>query len=426
MTRLEVSPIALLLALAIAAPARGDDAGTTAQDLLRQGVELRRAHRNEEALETFRRALALSDSPIARAQVALAEQAIARWLDAERDLAEAMKAESDPWIVKNRDALQAARAEVARHLGWLDISVDLENAEVRIDGRDVPRDVEQRVRAGSVVLEVMAAGYTPDIRHVDIPSEAHVHTSIVLVPLIAQTPTTASEPMPKTQTVAPSPVEAPRDLFQSPPSTGRVDERRTASLIGSVALGVAGVAAGGLGITWGIQALDEKHQRDALCAANGCAPTAFVHDAAARSASLESTAALGAGAATIAAGALWWLVDSSHGLRSREPTVAPFVLGMLGVGFAAAGGGLGALAYHDKALRDAQCSGGTCSPSALSYDSEARAAADMSTVAFVAGGTFAAAAVGAWVLSRRVSDSQVGRATFELAPGGAVLRGRFE
>src|SRR6266851_411915 len=122
-----------LALLAASAPALAQE--DEARFLLREGVELRREHRNEEALARFERAFAIVHSPTARAQVALAEQALARWLDAERDLDAALDTTDDPWIAKNRPVLREARQEIDDHLGWLTVDVTAPDADVRIDGR---------------------------------------------------------------------------------------------------------------------------------------------------------------------------------------------------------------------------------------------------------------------------------------------------
>ena len=60
--------------------------GPEAEALASQGIELRRVHKNVEALEVFRRALSLSSTPRIRAHVGLAEQSVGEWVEAERDI----------------------------------------------------------------------------------------------------------------------------------------------------------------------------------------------------------------------------------------------------------------------------------------------------------------------------------------------------
>ncbi|MBK8695071.1 MAG: hypothetical protein IPN17_23025 [Deltaproteobacteria bacterium] len=73
---------------------------------MRAGVELRRAHRDEEALAHFTRAYGQTRSPVAQAQMGLAEQALGRWVEAEEHVRRSLEAATDPWILRNREALR--------------------------------------------------------------------------------------------------------------------------------------------------------------------------------------------------------------------------------------------------------------------------------------------------------------------------------
>src|SRR6185312_3741828 len=70
------------LALGWAAPARADDPDA----LIDQGLELREHGKDADALALFERAYSASPTPRAKAQIALAEQALGRWAAAEKDL----------------------------------------------------------------------------------------------------------------------------------------------------------------------------------------------------------------------------------------------------------------------------------------------------------------------------------------------------
>src|SRR5947209_3601580 len=84
----------------------GDEAAADAA--IRRGVDLRKQGRDMDALEEFRKAYAAARSPRALAQIALAEQALGRWVDAESDLDQALASKSDPWIRKNVATLNGA------------------------------------------------------------------------------------------------------------------------------------------------------------------------------------------------------------------------------------------------------------------------------------------------------------------------------
>src|SRR5262245_5743759 len=120
---------ACLVALSLAGDARADDA----ESLLRRGIDLRKQGQDTEALESFRAAHTLDPTPRAKAQIGLAEQALGRWLDAHQHLSEALSAADDPWIIKNREALEGARSTIEDRLGWLFVMTNAEGAEIWID-----------------------------------------------------------------------------------------------------------------------------------------------------------------------------------------------------------------------------------------------------------------------------------------------------
>lgn len=134
------------------------------QELVRQGFEARRALRDDEALARFQQAQALEPSAMVLAQIALAELALGRWRDADAHLREALAATGDPWIARNLDGLQAARARVDEHLGSLELYGGVDGAEVSVDGEVVgrlPLARPLRWSVGRITVRVRAAGYAP-------------------------------------------------------------------------------------------------------------------------------------------------------------------------------------------------------------------------------------------------------------------------
>ena len=151
---------------------------------LRRGFELREKGSDEAALAEFQRAYDLKKGARARAQMALAEQALGRWIDAEAHLAEALQRTGDPWIARNRTLLDQALGEIRQHIGSLELSGGTPGAEVRVNGRvagKMPLDRPLRVEAGSVSLEVRAAGYLPVIRTINVPANGLAREPIALV-----------------------------------------------------------------------------------------------------------------------------------------------------------------------------------------------------------------------------------------------------
>lgn len=173
--------IAVLLTLLAPSPAfaAGEDA---AEALISRGIELREKGKDDEALVVFRQALAKSPSARARAQVALAEQALGLWVNAEVDLAAALAQEDDPWIAKHRGALEGALAVVRRHLGSLEVRGN-PGSEVYLDGVRLGAlpSAPFRVEAGTRRLELRRAGFHPATRIVEVPAGGVARESLALV-----------------------------------------------------------------------------------------------------------------------------------------------------------------------------------------------------------------------------------------------------
>lgn len=155
----------------------GDDA------LVEKGLQLRRERRDGEALEFFRQAHDARPAPRTLAQIALAEQALGQWVDAERDLRRALHAGDDPWIVSHRETLARALEAIGEHLGTLIVKANTPNGQVWLNGTNVgDLSVESmRVPAGALRVEVRAAGHVPALQSVEIASGATVTAAFQLV-----------------------------------------------------------------------------------------------------------------------------------------------------------------------------------------------------------------------------------------------------
>jgi hypothetical protein len=193
-------PLVISPTLAAAQPANEDE-------LIRQGIELRVQGRDAEALERFERAWQLAHAPRARAQIALAEQALGRWLEAEAHLLEALAVASDPWIQRTREVLEQSLSVIRQHVGTLEIEGNAPGATIRIDGREVgslPLGTPLRQRAGDVTLEITAEGYYSVSRRVTIPAAGVAHEVIELTPrpVVAPPLTTPPTALPFTPPVA--------------------------------------------------------------------------------------------------------------------------------------------------------------------------------------------------------------------------------
>lgn len=210
MRALGVLVICAVLAVGATALAQSADA------LIDEGVALREHGKDQEALERFTRAWATVPSARARAQMALAEQALGRWPLAEAHLEEALRSQ-DPWIGKNRSALDGALATVRTHLGDLLVDGAQEGAEVSVDGTKVgslPLSSALRLEVGSHVLVVRKDGYFPFERSARVSNEAPSREHVELVAQSHEAPPPPRDPEVK----SPSPPHDEQPLIQPLPS----------------------------------------------------------------------------------------------------------------------------------------------------------------------------------------------------------------
>jgi hypothetical protein len=319
-TRRSIRLALTLVLLAPSARGAGDDVGS----LVRRGVELRRVDRNEEALALFEQAAKLSSKPSVHGQLALAEQAVGRWADAERDLDTVLAATDDPWVTKNESALERARDLVRHHLGWLLVDVDdVAALELRFDGEPIARGVETRVVARTAPLEVRAPGFAPDVRTVVVIPGEHLHVAMTLVPLVAT-------PAPAAVSPEPEPVPLPAPAQESARALEAVARPASSRPTGPIVVGVLGLAGAATGSILGIRAIQEKNS-ESEASQSGRPASAATSYADAKTSSIASTIAFGAAAALLATAGTWWFVtrDSSHGSK-RTIAVAPVVGGDMG------------------------------------------------------------------------------------------------
>jgi hypothetical protein len=174
---------------AAAAPAPGED-------LIEQGVALRRQGNDDKALPLFREAHQRAHTPRSAALLGFAEQALAQWVQAERHLSEAMASEGDPWIRTSAPLIQESLRFVQRHLGSVQVDVGVAGAEVTVDGASVgrtPLPAAVRAAVGDRWVEVRAAGYRS---HLSVVAVQAGKTSRVSAHLQAEAPPRAVAPPP--------------------------------------------------------------------------------------------------------------------------------------------------------------------------------------------------------------------------------------
>jgi hypothetical protein len=175
--------VAATLAATGVAHAQAPPAEADEEALVREGVALRRAGRDDEAAVVLRRAWALRRSPRASGQLALAEQSSGRWTRAEPLLIAALAATDDAWVERNRAVLEGALAVARRHLGTLEVRGCEGAATLAVDRDRVdaaPGGL--RVAAGTARVTCEAVGGEAITRVVDVDAGAVVR---VIFPTVA-------------------------------------------------------------------------------------------------------------------------------------------------------------------------------------------------------------------------------------------------
>lgn len=263
-------------------------------DLWERGVALRRQGRDAEALAIFERAYERERSPRTLAQVALAEQALGRWARAATHL-EAALSVPDAWVTERRAALSEARAEIERHIGRIEVDVGRPGAAVSVDG--------------------VAVGTSP----LSGPVPATPGTVTVRVR------TAQGRVLERTARVAVGGV-TPVSIDASGGTSGGGGD--ALPIAGGVLLGVAGAAAVGMGVAWGLrEAHAQRWNSDA------CWPLGSTREATcpgeregADNAQIAAIVLGAAAGATAAVGLILVLVDGGaagdHASLRCAPTVA--------------------------------------------------------------------------------------------------------
>jgi hypothetical protein len=179
----------------VALPVSADDPAT--ESLIRRGVELRKADRNEDALDMFQKAHALTPSGRTLAQMGLAEFSLKRFVDAENHLAAALTTDL-PWVVHNRAPLEQALASVRSHVAIVDI-VGPDGAEVAVNGRSVgrlPLLEPVHIAEGSIRIEGTAPNHQPSALDVTVAGGRGFKVTLDLSPITPALPAQLAQLLP--------------------------------------------------------------------------------------------------------------------------------------------------------------------------------------------------------------------------------------
>ena len=154
--------------------------------LIREGVDLRRRGDDAGALKLFERAFQMEPSPRATAQMGLAEQALGQWVRAHEHLRAALDAATDTWVVKSQATLREALNHVGDHVGQIEILGGSVGAEVRINGSPrgrlpLPRAI--LAPSGTATIDLSAPGFVAAQRTIVVRARETIRETFdVLVP----------------------------------------------------------------------------------------------------------------------------------------------------------------------------------------------------------------------------------------------------
>lgn len=228
-----IAALALAVAFDGSVHAQESAAAAQASALIDEGVELRRRGDDEAALPRFRAAFELTRSARARAQIALVEQALARWVDAEAHLLEALGSH-EPWIEERRATLEQQLTVIRSHLSQVRLDGGVPGAEVRLNNRPVgalPMTLALWIEPGPVEVVVRADGYRTYRRTLDALTGQLVTLTIELEREGAAAPQAVTTP-PASTAVPTTPIR----------SDGSRDDGLLLGALGWSAIGVGGAS----------------------------------------------------------------------------------------------------------------------------------------------------------------------------------------
>jgi hypothetical protein len=214
--------LAVALSSLTALPAAAQDAAQTSapEELVRRGAAEREAGRDADALALFEQAYTAGRSPVALAQIAVTEQALGRWIAAEAHMRAALAIEDHPYIQRIRPTLEAAYAIVRRHVGSLDVRVDVPDATLWIDGELIGparRADPLRLLVGAHRLEVRADGYYTVSRPIEVTPDTLAREEATMRRIEPSTPPTRVEQQGVDRSVGPARSTAPVVTYERGP-----------------------------------------------------------------------------------------------------------------------------------------------------------------------------------------------------------------
>ena len=333
-TRLSLTSIAVVLTL-LSSVHVATAAGEDPEELIREGVKLRRAGDNARAEGYFLRAYQLAATPRTAAQLGLPERALGECLQPETHLTQALGAR-DAWVSEHKQALEDGRASARKHLVRVELAPLPSETTVASGGAPpttVAGDGVIFVAAGKpTTLRLEAPAHKGTVIQVEgVAGETrHVSVDMPLIPPPAAPAAVArpSEP-PSTSSAQAAPGATPTE---ETPAASTSTESATAQP--GHALRVAGIVVGSVGVAAGIAGgvflAQAGSKRDALATDNNKSgaltlATFNSRDSAWKSEQTLGIACLVGGGVAIVGGAVLYAVGA-HERESSGPSVS-FVSG---------------------------------------------------------------------------------------------------
>jgi hypothetical protein len=226
--------------------AAGEHPGATAASgaevevLIKEGISFMAARDYVAAMDAFRRAHEIAPSARTFAQIGFVYMATRRWVEAEDQFLQAIADGKDKWAQRNREVLAESLTRARQHLGFVEITGQPAEAEIRIDGELVgvlPMRRPMRFEARSVMVTVTSPGFKRFESSTQVPVGAttRIEVSLERVPApLARL--SVGEPRPATPLVV---AAIPRE---PPPDRSRSSVRILATLL--VVSGLASLAGG--------------------------------------------------------------------------------------------------------------------------------------------------------------------------------------
>ena len=229
---------AIFVFISTAVPATGRAADPNqVEELIKEGIALRRAGSDGKALPFFQKAYELAHTPRTAAQLGLVEFALGYALEAERHLGQGLATPSDPWIARNRQVLDDALTKVRTTIGEIIVTGSPDGAEVLLNGHPagtVPLAGPLRVSQGPATVELRASGYVAASSSVEVKGGETSKVALLL-----------NRDVPVAAVPAASPVTAGTDIAAPPAATSPSSTRTIVgwSLVGA---GAVALVAGGV------------------------------------------------------------------------------------------------------------------------------------------------------------------------------------